>query len=213
MIRANLNELVDQAEEPEKLLKQVILDMHNQLMQLKTQVAVAIADQHLLEKKQHEFAEKAEEWQRKAELAVRKNDDGLARAALERKLGALQMAGNFNAQLADQKIEVDNLKSALRKLEAKVEEAQGKADLLMAQHRRARVLVKAADVHMAAGDGSKSATFDRMKHKVERGEAIAKAGHEVLHLDSDAHVEDRFAAMEKEEQIDALLLELKQKWA
>lgn len=213
LIRANLNELVDKAEEPEKLLKQVILDMHNQLMQLKTQVAVAIADQHLLEKRQHEFAEKGEEWQRKAELAVRKNDDALARAALERKLGVVQMAENFNAQIADQKIEVENLKSALRKLEAKVEEAQGKADLLMAQHRRARVLAKATEVRTAVDDRTKVATFDRMKHKVERGEAIAKAGHEVLHLDSDAHVEDRFAAMEKEEQIDALLLELKQKRA
>jgi phage shock protein A len=70
LIRANINDLVDKAEEPEKMIKQVILDMHNQLLQLKTQVAIAIADQHLLEKKRKENEDKAAEWTRKAELAV-----------------------------------------------------------------------------------------------------------------------------------------------
>src|SRR5947209_20611314 len=103
LVRANLNDLIDKAEDPEKLLKQVLLDMQNQLMQLKTQVAIAIADQHLLEKKQREHVDKAAEWQRKAELAVRKEDDTLARAALERKLSCEQMAENFSHQVDDQK--------------------------------------------------------------------------------------------------------------
>src|SRR5438045_3271037 len=84
LIRANLNDLIDKAEEPEKMLKQVILDMQNQLMQVKTQVAIAIADQHVLEKKRTENVEKEQEWMRKAELAVDKKQDDLARAALER---------------------------------------------------------------------------------------------------------------------------------
>ena len=80
LIRANLNDLVDQAEDPEKMLKQVILDMENQLIQVKTQVAIAIADEHLLVKKQKENSAKQAEWMRKAELAVEKQDDPLARA-------------------------------------------------------------------------------------------------------------------------------------
>ncbi len=84
LVRANLNDLVDKAEHPEKMIKQVILDMQNQLLQVKTQVAIAIADQHLLEKRQKENEDKVAEWMRKAELSVDKKQDDLARAALQR---------------------------------------------------------------------------------------------------------------------------------
>ena len=84
LVRANLNDLIDKAEHPEKMIKQVILDMQNQLLQVKTQVAIAIADQHLLEKKQKENEDKVAEWMRKAELSVDKKQDDLARASLER---------------------------------------------------------------------------------------------------------------------------------
>ena len=80
LLRANLNDLIDRAEEPEKMVKQVILDMENQLMQVKTQVAIGIADLHLLERKAAETASKGDEWMRKAELAVTKQHDDLARA-------------------------------------------------------------------------------------------------------------------------------------
>jgi phage shock protein A len=212
LIRANLNDLVDKAEDPEKMLKQVMLDMQNQLMQLKTQVAIAIADQHLLEKKQREYRDRSAEWQRKAELAVRKDDDTLARAALERKLSTEQMIENFQLQVEDQKIEVENLKSALRKLEAKIEEAQAKFDLLVAQHRRSRIVAHANDVR-ATVDQSNIATFDRLKDKVERNEAVAKAGSEVIAMGDEARLEERFAMLEKEEQIEQLLQELKRKRA
>src|SRR5260370_13976116 len=84
LIRANISDMVDKAEEPEKMIKQVILDMQNQLMQVKTQVAIAIADQHVLEKKEKENQQKSAEWTRRAELAVDKKQDDLARAALDR---------------------------------------------------------------------------------------------------------------------------------
>src|SRR3954465_1024375 len=84
LIRPNLNDLVDKAGEPEKMLKQVILDMENQLIQVKTQVAIAIADEHLLEKKQTGNTAKHADWMRKADLALDKSDEVLARAAIER---------------------------------------------------------------------------------------------------------------------------------
>src|ERR1035438_3180583 len=87
LVRANFNDLVDRAENPEKMLKQVILDMENQFIQVKTQVAIALADLHLLQKRKKENADKHVEWMRKAELAVDKKDDELARAALEREIG------------------------------------------------------------------------------------------------------------------------------
>src|SRR3954465_6723479 len=107
LVRANLNDLIDKAEDPEKMIKQVIVDMQNQLLQVKTQVAIAIADQHVLEKKRQEQADKEAEWVRKAEMAVDKKQDDLARAALERSMSYQKLKGSFDEQVADQKTEVE----------------------------------------------------------------------------------------------------------
>jgi phage shock protein A len=212
LIRANLNDLIDKAENPEILIKQVILDMENQLLQVKTQVAIAIADQHLLEKKQKENEEKIADWNRKAEMAVGKKHDDLARAAIERSLHHQQMTENFSQQVADQKLQVETLKNALNKLQQKLEEARSRCDLLIAQHRRARTLDKAADAQSVVGGPNHGATFDRMRHKVMRQEAIGQAKTELLSSEA-ASVEDRFAAMEKEDEINRILSELKSKRA
>ena len=205
LVRANLNDLIDKAEDPEKMIKQVILDMQNQLLQVKTQVAISIADQHVLEKKLKENEEAARQWQSRAEMAIDKKDDALARAALERSLSSQSMAGSFRQQVEDQKTQVENLKNALVKLQQKLDEAQAKSDMLIAQHRRSRALGKATDAGAAVGNGSKSEAFDRMKNKVQHTESVAQASAELAADD----VEDRFAALEKEREIDRLLSELK----
>ena len=110
LVRANLNDLIDRAEDPEKMIKQVILDMENQLLQVKTQVAIAMADHHLLQKKQAEQADAAAEWMRKAELAVDKQQDDLARGALERYQSFTKMAEAYTQQVTDQKQQVDTLR-------------------------------------------------------------------------------------------------------
>jgi len=212
LIRANLNDLIDKAENPEKLIKQVILDMENQLLQVKTQVAIAIADQHLLEKKQKEYEEKISDWNRKAELAVGKQQDDLARAAIERGLHYKQLTDSFRQQVADQRLQVETLKNALNKLTQKLDEARSRSELLIAQHRRARTLDKAADAHTAMSSPNHSANFDRMKHKVLRQEAVGQAKTELLEADA-ASVEDRFAQLEKEDEINRILSELKSKRA
>jgi len=207
LVRANLNDLIDQAEDPEKMIKQVILDMQNQLLQVKTQVAIAIADQHLLEKKQTENADKVGEWMRKAELAVDKKEDDLARASLLRVESYRELSENFTQQVADQRTQVENLKTALRQLEQKLAEAEAKADVLIAQQRRARAVGKASDARIASGDGSKAAAFDRMKRKVAHSEAVSQAKSEI----AADNIEDRLAALEKQDRIEQLLVELKQR--
>ena len=207
LVRANLNDLIDKAEDPEKMIKQVILDMQNQLLQVKTQVAIAIADQHLLAKKQKENEDKTAEWRRKAELAVDKKEDDLARAALERSLSYQTLTGNFKQQVEDQGVQVENLKSALRKLEQKLSEAQSKSDLLIAQHRRARALNKAVDARVAIGTSSSAAAFDRMKSKVQRNEAMSQAKAEL----TGETVEDQLASLEKKDEVERLLADLKSK--
>jgi phage shock protein A len=207
LIRANLNDLIDKAEDPEKMIKQVILDMQNQLLQVKTQVAISIADQHVLEKKLQDNEDAATQWERRAEMAVDKQDDGLARAALERSITYRKMAESFKQQVDDQKTQVENLKTALLGLQQKLAEAESKSDMLIAQHRRSRALNKATAAGAAIGDDSNSAAFDRMKSKVQHTESTAQAQAE---LAAD-NVEDRFAALEKERELDRLLAELKAK--
>jgi phage shock protein A len=205
LIRANINDLVDKAEDPEKMIKQVILDMQNQLLQVKTQVAIALADQHLLEKKEKENEAASTDWVRRAELAVDKKHDDLARAALERSMSYKQMAESFAQQVADQKLQVESLKTALLKLEQKLAEAEAKSDVLIAQHRRSRALGKASDASAALRQNARGATFDRMKQKVARQEAVSQASSD---LAADT-VDDKFAVLEKEQEIDRLLAELK----
>lgn len=205
LVRANLNDLVDRAENPEKMLKQVILDMENQFIQVKTQVAIALADLHLLHRKRKENSDKQGEWMRKAELAVSKNDDELARAALDRAMSFQQLRENFDQQISDQETQVESLKAALKRLEVKLTEARVKADLLIAQHRRNRTVSKAADAQQSSpGEGR---SFDRMRSKVAREEAIGKAKSELLGED----VETRLEKLERDDKINALLDELKQR--
>jgi phage shock protein A len=205
LVRANLNDLVDRAENPEKMLKQVILDMENQFMQVKTQVAIALADLHLLEKRKKEHADKHGDWMRKAELAVDKKDDELARAALERAMSFQQLTESFDQQIEDQTVQVEALKSALKKLELKLSEARGKADLLIAQHRRSRAVNRAADAQTTPTGENR--TFERMRSKVAREEALGQAKGEVLGDDIDG----RLDALEREQKIDSLLEEIKAK--
>ena len=207
LVRANLNDLIDKAEDPEKMIKQVTLDMQNQLLQVKTQVAIAIADQHLLEKKKKENDEKVAEWMRKAELSVDKKQDDLARASLERVESYRELSANFQQQVDDQKAQVENLKTALRQLEQKLAEANAKTDVLIAQHRRARAVNRASNAQLQMTNNTKSGTYDRMKHKIVREEATAQAKSELVADD----VEMRLAALEKEDRINQLLAELKTK--
>jgi phage shock protein A len=205
LLRANLNDLIDRAEDPSKMIKQVILDMENQLLQVKTQVAISIADQHMLEKKQKENDARTAEWMRKAELAVDRGQDDLARAALERHKSCQRTSESFREQIADQQAQVETLKSALGKLDQKLAEAHAKSDMLLAQYRRARALGKASDARLTIGSGSAIRTFDRMKDKVIRDEAASQAKSEL----AGDNLDDRFAQLERNDEVDRALAELK----
>ncbi len=207
LLRANLNDLVDRAEDPEKMLKQVILDMENQLMQVKTQVAISIADLHLLERRAAETALKADDWMRKAQLAVEKGQDDLARVGIERSLESKKLAGNFQQQIADQKAQSDTLRTAFLNLEGKLGEARTKAELLMATHRRARVTGDDAKAQLGLQGNATASAWDRMNRKVQQAEALGQATAELAGED----IEGRFAALEKEDEVDRLLAELKER--
>jgi phage shock protein A len=205
LIRANLNDLIDKAEDPEKMIKQVILDMENQLLQVKTQVAIAIADQHVLEQKLKDSEEQEKQWMRRAGISLDKSDEALARTAVERSMSYKSMAEGLRQQVEDQKTQVENLKSALLKLQQKLVEAKTRADALIAQHRRSRTANRANRANGSPSGTPASAAFDRMKGKVHQEEATAAAFADLAGED----VESQFADIEKQDEIDRLLNELK----
>ena len=205
LIRANLNDMIDRAEDPEKMIKQVILDMENQYLQVKTQVAVSIADQHILEKKLREQEDFAKDWMHKAEVAVEKGQDDLARSALDRHQTAQRLSQSFQEQVNDQKAQVDTLKSALFKLEQKLDEAKSKREVLLARHRRSIALDKAAKAQVALGENSSSASFDRLKDRVHHTEATASAEVELL---NDV-VAEKLNRLDRDAEVERLLTDLK----
>jgi phage shock protein A len=209
LLRANLNDLIEKAEDPERMLKQIVLDMENQLMQVKTQVAIAIADEHLLAKKRAEQIEQAAEWRRKAELAVQKGHDDLARAALERALSHDELVAGFTTQAEDQKHEADNLRQALRKLDQKLSETRAHCEMLVAEHRRAKVVGRATEARQVVGIDQQHA-LGRMKTRVHLKAAQNAAASEVMVPES---LEDRFQALESEDKVDLLLKEIKARQA
>lgn len=209
LLRANLNDLVEKAEDPERLLKQLVLDMENQLLQVKTQVAIAIADEHLLRKKEKEHADLTAEWRRKAALAVEKGHDDLARAALERSLSYEKLSEGFQQQAEDQKEESNLLRQALLNLDRKLAETRARCEMLIAQHRRSQVVGKANRARNAAG-AVQETTLNRMRSKIQSSEAKTEAEQEVIGSDT---LEDRFAALESEDRVEAMLAELKAKQA
>jgi phage shock protein A len=209
LLRANLNDLIEKAEDPEKLLKQLVLDMENQLMQVKTQVAIAIADQHLLERKRKEHEHEAAEWKRKAELAVAKGHDDLARGALERVLSVERLTKSFTEQAEDQKLEADTLRQTLRKLDQKLSETRAQCEILMAEHRRTKVVGRATHARQGVGAAQEQA-LGRMKSRVRQHAAENAAAGEILAPES---LEDQFQNLEEHEQVELLLSQIKSRAA
>jgi phage shock protein A len=208
LLRANLNDLIDRAEEPETVLKQVILDMQNQLLQVKTQVAMAVADQHLLEKKLKEHRDRQADALRQAEFALEKGREDLARHAAEQSFSAAELAASFARQLEDQRLQVENLKSVLFRLGNKLGEARTRSELLMSQQRRARALGRAVEAHAAIDAGATSMAFDRMNDKVQRAEAVSQAKAE---LETADQLQEQLLALGKQEKIDRILEEIRQR--
>lgn len=205
LVRANLNDLVDRAENPEKVIKQVILDMENQYLQLKTQVAISIADLHMLEKKRDEYGGSMDEWMRKAERSVAIQQDDLARVALERYRGFQQMAQSYSEQVNDQQTQVEGLKAALQRLDQKLVQAKAKKDLLIARHRRSQVAGRANRAEAAIAGTGPARAFDRLSDKVHHAEAVAEAEKEL----AGQNIDEQFERMERNDEVERLLAEIK----
>ena len=196
LIKSNINDLITKAEDPEKMLSQVLLEMQQQLVEAKKAVAVAIADEKKLQKQYTSETDKSKEWERKAMVAVRAGDDNLARQALSRKQEHETIATQFQQQWISQKQAVEKLKDALRLLNNKIEEAKRKKNILIARKKRAEAQQQIANTMQGLGDTSAFDTFDRMAERIQLMEAEAEAGAELAGELSGDTLESKFLQLE-----------------
>ena len=207
LIRSNINELINKAEDPEKMLNQVLVDMKQQLVESKKQVAVAIADEKRIKKQWEQEAAKAAEWEKKAMLAIRAGDDNLARAALARKGEHDEVAATLKEQWEAQKVAVDQLKQALHGLDAKIEEAKRKRNILVSRQKRAEAQRMINETLQGINSASAFDTFERMSDRVTQLEAEAEATSEIGGALAESSLESQFKALEAasvDDQLDAL---------
>jgi len=197
VLKSNVNSALDSVEDTEKMLNQTVLDMQQQLAQAKQQVAVAIADEKRLERQYKEHQAQTESWMEKAKLAVEKGNDELGRAALERKTEYEGLASEYGTQWEAQKASVEKIKTSLRELERKIDEARRQKDLLIARNKRAKAQ-KAIHQTMSGMNTNAGAfdTFERMKNKVDDEEARAEAAEEMA-TSGEASLDREFAELEK----------------
>ena len=211
MLRSNINDLISRAENPEKMLNQLIVDMRGQLDKARQQVAQSIADEKKLEADAASQKKAAEDWERRAMLAVQEGRDDLAKQALMRYNEALQGAQSLHESWVKSKTETESLKNSLRQLNEKIEEAKRKKNILIARARRAEAQQRIQDTLAGMGDKSAFESFERMQEKIEASERKALASAELAEEFSGDKLAREFEQLEYHGTSDQQLLELKAK--
>jgi phage shock protein A len=213
VLKSNINALISKAEDPEKMLNQLIMDMNEQLLEAKKQVAMAIADEKKLERQALENKNQGADWEKKAMLAVKAGKDDLAKEALLRKQEYEGYASSFQKEFENQHTSVEQLKDALRQLQGKIEEASRKKNLLVARAKRAEAQKQIQQTMGSLSGTSSFDTFDRMTQKVDQIEAEAEAMKELGTVGgADQKLEDKFKELESSDSsADKLLEDLKSK--
>jgi phage shock protein A len=213
VVKSNLNDMISKAENPEKMLNQLIVDMNQQLIESKKSVAAAIADEKKLERQVKENLAAGQEWERKAMLAVRAGKDDLAKEALMRRQEFDKTAAQYKEQWEAQHESVEKLKSALRGLQQKIEEAQRKKNLLVARSRRAEAQKRINETIGGMADTSAFEAFDQMSKRMDQIEAENDAMLEIEDMDKSESLEQQFAQLEAGGDTEKLLEDLKKKMA
>ena len=205
LVRSNVNSLVNGAEDPEKVLQQTVIDMQSDLVSMRQAVAQAIATQKRTERQSEQAARTAQEWYSRAQMALQKGDDNTAREALTRRQTYAQTAQTLSAQIVQQREIVGQLKHNMTALEGKIADARTQKDMFIARARAAQSSVRLNDA--IAGTGGSTQAFENMESRVLDLEAQAEVSRE---LGRDP-LEDRFANLEGQGNVEAQLADMKAK--
>ena len=214
LIKSNINDLISKAENPEKMLNQIILDMRDQLAQAKREVAAAIADERKLRSQLDDEVKQARQWEHRAVLAVKEGRDDLAKQALMRQQEHAERGLALEQAWRGQATETEKLKSSLRQLNDKIEEAKRKRNLLIAKQKRAQAQRRIHETMSGLSDTSAFEAFNRMTEKIEESERRSIAHAEVAEALSSTTLDDEFKVLEAGSgpsgDVDDRLLALKQ---
>ena len=214
LLKSNINDLISKAEDPEKMLTQILVDMRGQLVKAKQQVASAIADEKRLRDQADAEFKQAQDWERRAMLAIQEGRDDLAKQALVRQAEHNGHGEQLAATWEQHKLETDKLKNQLRDLNDKIEEAKRKKNLLIARQRRAQAQQRIAETMSSLSEKSAFEAFARMEERIESNERQIKASAEIDEEFTGDTLNQQFKQLEKGSvgvSVDNQLLALKQK--
>jgi phage shock protein A len=214
LLRSNINDLISSAENPEKMLNQIIVDMRSQLVKAKQQVAAAIADEKRLRDQADAEFKLSADWENRAMLAIREQRDDLAKQALVRQQEHFEHGQQLEATWQAHRAETEKLKNSLRDLNDKIEEAKRKKNLLLARQRRAQAQKRIAETMSSLSEKSAFEAFARMEEKIEQNERMIKASSEIEEEFTGDALQRDFKQLEKAhgtQSADMRLMELKQK--
>ena len=178
-VKSNINALISSAEEPDKILEQLIIDMRQQFLEARKEVAVAVADEKRLQRQYEKERDKAADWENKVKTAIKAGNDDLARQGLAKKIETEKIAGEYQVQWQAQVKQTEQLREALKRLNQKIQEAGRKKNLLVARQRRAEAQQRIQDTMSGMSDSSAFESFARMEDKIEQIEAEAEASVEL----------------------------------
>ncbi|HUX34363.1 MAG TPA: PspA/IM30 family protein [Gemmatimonadaceae bacterium] len=214
MLRSNINDLISRAEDPEKMLTQILADMRSQLAKAKQQVATAIADEKRLRDQADTEYKQAQDWERRAMLAVQESRDDLAKQALVRQAEHMNAGQQLEQTWESHRLETEKLKNSLRDLNDKIEEAKRKKNLLIARQRRAQAQKRISETMSSLSEKSAFEAFSRMEERIESSERQIQAASEIDEEFSGDTLQRDFKQLERGAtagSVDQQLLALKQK--
>jgi phage shock protein A len=211
VVRSQVNSLVQEAEDPEKMLDQVVMRLQNDLIQLRQAVAQAIATQKRTERQHQQTATLAQEWYNRAQLAVNKGDDAQAREALSQRQSYLKMRSQLAEHRDQQQAIVAKLKANMRDLEVKIADIKTRRDMYVARARSAEASQRIEDMMAQVGSGRSLGTISQMEDKVLNLEAQAEALADLNRTLETQSLEGKFAALEQSDadRVETELLALK----
>ncbi|MBI5601456.1 MAG: PspA/IM30 family protein [Gemmatimonadetes bacterium] len=214
LLKSNINDLISKAENPEKMLDQIVVDMRSQLQRAKQQVAAAIADEKRLKDQAESEYKAAQDWEQKAMLAIKEGRDDLAKQALVRQSEHFAHGQQLEATWQAHQAETEKLKNSLRDLNDKIEEAKRKKNLLLARQRRAQAQARINETMSSMSEKSAFEAFARMEERIDQNERMLKASTEIEEEFTGDRLQHDFKQLEKvagAASADAQLLALKQK--
>jgi phage shock protein A len=207
LLSANINAMLDAAEDPEKMVDEYLRQMRAELSEARAATAMAMADETRLQSQYERNKSESDEWQRKAELAVQRDQDDLAREALLRRANSQKLVDSYQAQWESQHDQVSELRQALAKLEARIDEAEAKRDLILAKNRRAQTQEAITSALQSVQGRTADESLGRMESQVDERLARADAMADLAGQDLDS----RFSDLETEQQVESDLADLKSK--